>query len=64
MFVEQSTQEFGILLVFSGADLADTVEGADRAGVAIPSKHHHLVRVDIHSNVLVHTRQRHKTDVT
>lgn len=62
MFVEQSTQEFRVLLVVSTADLANTVEGAECAGVSLSTKHHHLVRVDMHSNVLV--GQRHKTDVS
>lgn len=64
MFVEQSTQEFGVLLVLSAADLADTEEGAESAGVPLSSKHHHLVGVDMHSNVLVQARQTHKTDVS
>lgn len=62
MFVEESTQEFRVLLVVSTTDLSNTVEGAERAGVSLSSKHHHLVRVDVHSNILV--RQRHKTDVS
>lgn len=56
MFVEQPTQEFGVLLVVSAADLANTVEGAEGAGVSLSSKHHHLVRVDMHSDVLVEDR--------
>lgn len=52
MFVEQSTQEFGVLLVVSTADLANTVERAECTGVSLSAKQHHLVRVDMHSNVL------------
>lgn len=58
MFVEQSTQEFRVLLVVSTADLANTVEGTECAGVSLSSEHHHLLSVDLNSNVLV--RQRHK----
>lgn len=56
MFVEQSTQEFRVLLVVCTTDLANTVEGAEGAGVSFSSKHHHLVRVDMHSNVLEYDR--------
>lgn len=52
MFVEQSTQEFRVLLVVSTADLANTVERAECAGVSLSSEHHHLFRVYMHSNVL------------
>lgn len=62
MFVEKPTQEFRVLLVVSTADLANTVEEAECTGVSLSSKHHYLVRVDMHSNVLV--RQTHKTDVS
>lgn len=62
VFVEKSTQEFRVLLVVRTTDLANTVKGAECTGVSLSSKHHHLVRVDMHSNVLV--RQRHKTDVS
>lgn len=60
MFVEQSTQELGVLLVVSSADLANTVEGADCAGVSLSPEHHHLFRVNKHSNILLHERQKHK----
>lgn len=63
MFVEESTQEFGVLLVVSTADLADAVERAECTGVSLSSKHHHLVRVDVHSYILEHKRQKHKCDV-
>lgn len=52
VFVQQSTQEFGVLLVVSTADLADAVKRAESTGVSLPSKHHQLVWVDVHSNVL------------
>lgn len=52
MFVEKSTHEFGIFLVVSSTDLANAVEGAESAGVTFSSKHHQLVRVDVHSDVL------------
>lgn len=52
MFVEQSAQQFGVLLVVSPADLPDAVEGAERAGVSLSSEHHRLVGVDEHCNVL------------
>lgn len=52
VFVEQSTQEIGILLVLSSTNFANTVKGAESAGVSFSSKHHHLVSVDMYSNVL------------
>lgn len=52
MLVEQSTQEFRVLLVVCTADLANTVQGAECTRVSLSSKHHHLIRVDLHSNVL------------
>lgn len=52
VFVEQSTQEFGILFVLSSANFANTVKGAESTGVSFSSKHHHLVSVDVYSNVL------------
>lgn len=52
MFVEHSTQEFRVLLVVSTADLANTVERAESTGVSLSSEHHHLVRIDMHCNVL------------
>lgn len=61
VFVEQSTQQFRVLPVGSTADLANAVEEAECAGVSLPSKHHHLVRVDVHGYVLVCTGQKHKT---
>lgn len=60
MFVEESTQEFGVLLVMRAADLANTVEGAECAGISFSSKHHHLVWVDAHSYVLI--TKRYTTD--
>lgn len=60
MFVEQSTQELRILLVVSPTNFANTVERAEGAGVSLSSKHHHLIRVDVHSNVL---HDRHKSDI-
>lgn len=60
MFVKQSTQEFGVLLVVSAADFANAVEGAESAGISLSSKHHHLVRVDVHSNVLVYAKHNDK----
>lgn len=56
MFVEESTQEFGVLLVVRAADLANTVEGAECAGISFSSKHHHLVGVDVHGYVLTNKR--------
>lgn len=52
VFVEQSTQEFGILLILSVTNFANTVKGAESTGVSFSSKHHHLVSVDVDSNVL------------
>lgn len=58
MFVELITQEFGVLLVLSSTDLPNTVQGAESTGVSFSSKHHHLVSVDVHSNVL---KEKHTT---
>lgn len=63
MFVEQSTQEFRVLPVVRTVDLANAVERAECAGISLSSKRHHLVSVDLHSNVLVYDRQRQKADV-
>lgn len=52
VFVEQSTQEIGILLVLSSTNFANTMKGAESTGVSFSSKHHHLVSVDVYSNVL------------
>lgn len=52
VFVQQSTQQLGVLLVVSSTDLADAVKRAESTGVSLPSKHHQLVWVDVHSNVL------------
>lgn len=52
MFIEQPTQQLGVLLVLGTADLSDTVEGAQCAGISLPSKHHHLVWVDLDRYVL------------
>lgn len=52
VFVEQPTQQLRVLLVLSTTDLANAVKGAERTRVSHTSKHHHLVRVDLHSNVL------------
>jgi len=58
--VEQSTQELRVLLVVITAYLADAVKGADCTGVSLSSKHHHLVRVDMHNNFLVYAKQTKK----
>lgn len=63
MFVEQSAQEFRVLLVLRTADLANTGEGAECAGVSLSPEHHCLVRVDVHGHVLVYVGQRQKSDV-
>ena len=63
VFVEQSTQELRVFLVLRTADLANTGERAECAGVSLSPEHHRLVRVDVHGNVLVHAGQRHKRDV-
>lgn len=52
MFVEQSTQEFGVLLVFFTVDHPDTVQRAYGARIFLSTEHQHLVSVDLHSHVL------------
>ena len=52
MFVEQSTQEFRVLLILSSANFANTVKRAESTRVSFSTKHHHLVSVDVYSNVL------------
>lgn len=58
VFFEQSTQEIGILLVLSCTNFANTVKGAESTGVSFSPKHHHLVRVDVYSNVLQENRMQ------
>ena len=63
MFVEQSTEEFRVLLVLRFADRANTGEGAECAGVSLSPERHCLVTVDVHDDVLVYVGQSQKSDV-
>ena len=64
VFVEETTQKFRVLLVVSAADLSNTVKGAECTGVSLSSEHHHLVRVDVHSYILVNRKQAYTTEVS
>lgn len=55
VFVEKPAQEYRVVLVFSTIDLANTVERAECTRVSLSSERHHLVRVDMHCNVLEDT---------
>lgn len=52
VFLQQSTQEIGIYFVLRCTNFANAVKGAVSTGVSFSPKHHHLVRVDVYSNVL------------
>lgn len=52
VFGDQITQELGVTLVLLPPDFADAVEAAERAGVGGASEGHHLIRYDVHSDVL------------
>lgn len=51
MFVEQSTQEFGVQLLLT-ADLPNAVQRAECTRISSSTEHHHLIRVDLHRHVL------------
>lgn len=51
MFVEQSTQEFGVSLLCT-VDLSNAIQRAERTRIFRSAEHHHLIRVDLHRHVL------------
>lgn len=59
MFIKHAHEQFGILFVLRASDLPDAVEGAEGTWVCFAPKHHHLIRDDVHSNVLGGTKRSH-----
>lgn len=49
---DQITQELGVGLVLLPSNFANAVQAADRAGIGGAPKGHHLIRYDVHSDVL------------
>lgn len=49
---DQITQELGVSLVLLPSYFADAVQAAECAGISGASKGHHLIRYDVHSDVL------------
>jgi len=49
---DQITQELGVSLVLLPSDFANAVKAAERARVSGAPERHHLVRYDVHSDVL------------
>lgn len=52
MFVEQPTQDFGVLLVLLSIDLPNTVQRAECTRIFLSTEHHRLIGVDLHSHIL------------
>lgn len=49
---DQITEHLGVSLVLLPSYFADAVEAAERAGISGAPEGHHLVRYDVHSDVL------------
>lgn len=49
---DQITQELGVSLVLLPSYFADAVKAAERAGIGGAPEGHHLIRYDVHSDVL------------
>lgn len=52
MFIEKAHKKFGVLLILRAPDFADTGERAERARVRFAPEHHHLIRDNVHGDVL------------
>lgn len=49
---DEVTQELGVALVLLPSYFADAVKAAERAGISRAPEGHHLVRYDVHSDIL------------